>query len=65
MGYSSMGNQYVTKVCKCEVKDRGNWFRDGSLVCCHICGNQWYTQAKYKATLKTRKEFFAERHKPS
>lgn len=56
----TMGNLYVTKACKCDKKDKDkkNWFRDGSLVCCHLCGNQWYTQAKYKKDLPTYKEFF-------
>jgi uncharacterized Zn ribbon protein len=52
---------YVTKSCKCEDRNKDNWFRDGNLVCCSKCDNQWYTQAKYKKTLKTREEFYGRK----
>jgi gamma-L-glutamyl-butirosin B gamma-L-glutamyl cyclotransferase len=48
----------TTKSCKCEKRDKKNWFRDGSLVCCVKCGNQWRTGAKYKEDLPFRTEFF-------
>ncbi len=52
------GSLNTTKSCKCEIRDKINWYKDHSLVVCNKCGNQWYTQAKYKIQLKDRKEFF-------
>ncbi len=53
------GETYISKSCKCEIKDKNNWIiveskinKKSVLVYCNKCKNQWRTTAKYISDLK-------------
>lgn len=46
------------KSCECTERNKNNWYVEKkNIVVCTKCGNRWYSNSKYKLSLKTKVEF--------